>query len=321
MNFFITLTGLFLFVQSETIPFSLHLSVDGDSFYPLEPIYVKLIIKNTSNSIQKIPDIRKEYYTHDFLTYLISDDAGKTMRKMGAQWDYILVDASLLRLNPGDSIIFDMSLIDYYGVENQDIDGYAVARWVIPPSSYTCAVTYEFQKNQWQKLKLWRGAVKSNQITFVVKELPAELQKPYHLYCKILTLGLWKEYKGERYKDKEAAVRFAETLIDNYYREYKDTPYDPLVQLERFAVYSDYFFFHSKVEYKEKRIAAMKELFEKYPDSKVAQHTLAFMKMVLKTSDKLDEWLPYLEYLSNQYSDTRISNEAKRLLQEEKSQK
>ena len=170
-------------------------------------------------------------------------------------------------------------------------------------------------------MKLWRGAVKSNQITFVVKELPAELQKPYHLYCKILTLGLWKEYKGERYKDKEAAVRFAETLIDNYYREYKDTPYDPLVQLERFAVYSDYFFFHSKVEYKEKRIAAMKELFEKYPDSKVAQHTLAFMKMVLKTSDKLDEWLPYLEYLSNQYSDTRISNEAKRLLQEEKSQK
>uniref|UniRef100_A0A7V0Z737 Tetratricopeptide repeat protein n=1 Tax=candidate division WOR-3 bacterium TaxID=2052148 RepID=A0A7V0Z737_UNCW3 len=321
MTFLVTLMGLVLFVQSETIPFSLYLSVDGDSFYLLEPIYVKLIIKNTSNSIQKIPDIRKESHIHDFLTYHISDESGKTMRKMGAQWCYILVDASLLRLNPGDSIIFEMSLIDYYGVENRDIDGYAVARWVIPPGKYTCSVTYNFPEDQWTKLKLWRGTVRSNQIVFVVKELPENLKKPYDLYCKILTLGLWKEYKGERYKNKESAIRFAEALIDDYYMEYKGTPYDPLVQLERFAVYTDYFFFCGKTEYKERRVSALKELFEKYPNSPLAQHTLSFMKSVLKTSDKIDEWLPYLEHLSNQYADTRVGNEARRLLQEEKSQK
>jgi hypothetical protein len=36
--------GLVLFGNSEVTPLALHLSVDGDTFYPREPIYSRLVI-------------------------------------------------------------------------------------------------------------------------------------------------------------------------------------------------------------------------------------------------------------------------------------
>ncbi|MEO0162690.1 MAG: hypothetical protein ABIL74_10525 [candidate division WOR-3 bacterium] len=317
MCVYITLLSLFLVSGSSDAPFTLNLYVDGDSFCPMEPIYTKLVIKNTSNTVQKLVDVRGPGSQIDFLQYIIVDENGDTMPGLGQYLDY---SPSILQLKPGDSLVCEMSLLDRYGKINQkDYDGYDIALWFIPPGRYTVAVRYEAKKDAWPKRDFWRGSVESNKVCFVVRELSEDLKEPFNRCAQIWTLLLNNKYHGNSVTSN-AADSMVEDLINEFFATYKTTPYHPLVHLSLVSVYMHYIYYHRQntQEFEKRYIATWKELFEKYSNSKLVQHKLADFGSIMKNRNRRNEWLSYLNYLAEKYPETRVGNEAKKLLDEER---
>lgn len=316
MNIIVALLGLVLFGNSEVTPLALHLSIDGDTFYPGEPVFSKLVIVNVSNELQKIPNMEGYAFAKDFLDFAIISADGNTMNKYGGEITYLLKEGGLISLQPADSITVEIPLDRYYGIFEEDEDGNWMEPWMIPPGNYTVKVKYEFPPHKWPKLQLWRGLSESNVCSFVIKEPIDEYAKVYNLYRKFTTLCLTFTWEGERIPNEEAFIKQIE--IAKEIIEYKIEPYAVLSRFYLAGLYG-LKVFYGMDQYKQSYKEESQKIYEKHPNTKVAQRSvIKYKKTTLRRLNETDEWVSYLEYLSENYSGTLVGNEASELLEKEK---
>lgn len=316
MNIIVVLLGLVLFGNSEVTPLALHLSVDGDTFYPREPIYSRLVIVNVSNEPQKIPDIESYAFAKDFLDFTIISANGDTMNKYGGEITYLLKEGGLISLQPAESITVEIPLDRYNGMPERDENDNWMEPWMIPPGNYTVKVKYEFTSHEWPKLQLWRGVSESNVCSLVIKEPIDEYAKVYNLYRKFTTLCLAFTWEGERIPNEEAFIKQIE--IAKEIIGYKIEPYAVLSRLLLAGLYG-LKVFYGMDQYKQSYKEESQKIYEKHPNTKVAQRSLIkYKKTTLRRLNETDKWVSYLEYLSKNYSGTLVGNEASELLEKEK---
>lgn len=315
MNIIIVLTGLFLIGNSEASPFSLHLSIDGDTFYPREPIYLKLVIKNINDRKHRLPNLDNYACANDFLYYTVVSHAGDTLPNVNWEILYIMNEGSLITLQPDDSTIIEIPLNKHCGVTEKVESNIGLFPLMIPPGNYTVKIKYKFRENAWPALKLWRGMVESNICKFSVVKITGKYEEAYELYRDFLTLLQTSAWKGKQLSKTakfEQGVELTRKII-----EFQIEPYSVLAQWYHAYQYG------LQVFYDNQKYAAIyqeesKKIYEEHPDTKFARYNLEdYKNLTLKRLNRPEEWIPYLEYLSENYLGTFVGNKAEEFLEKE----
>ena len=197
-------------------PLELRLSLDGDTFLPLEPVYVELTVTNPGHSVVEMPVINDASvgYVFDFQV-MFPDGRAVLARPRIADLNWPIVS-----LQPGDSTHAERDLIE---------------REIESPM-HLQAGTYE--------VHVRRGSEKSDSHVFVIRE-PEDAEMAALLMYQDLLYYRWTVYwnrpngpelltPAARIKDK---ARRVEDLARKIAKSYLKTPYGVMAELELAAVY------------------------------------------------------------------------------------
>ncbi|HEY0048556.1 MAG TPA: hypothetical protein VGB68_04680 [Pyrinomonadaceae bacterium] len=162
--------------ESENLPLKLTVSLKKDSFCLNQAIPVKAVLENITTDKIAI-DKNSLWYTHSS-QYTVSEVIlPKNRRRRGSGSGVASTSISTVIGHHGPDYVGDYLILSA-GQKFEDTSSFAGSVYFNKTGIYTFELTYgQFLRDSFEEKEVWRGAVRSNKVTFEIVACKASVRK------------------------------------------------------------------------------------------------------------------------------------------------